>query len=405
MNVGHPIKLGWRYLFGRRLSNGVTRAATAGISVGTAAMIIVLSAFNGLEKLIKSSFEDIHPSAEIFFENGGRFLPDSSLINKLNDTHFDWFPVLEQKAVIQTSQNEILVDIKGIPFQNLESFIWLDSLTSKLSTEPVRESIWLGSGVARQLGFSDLNGLETIQLYWPQNPEMGFIGMEPLLNKKSLSPYGIFQTNSKIDNTNVLVFLNSLNGWGKDHRWTSIQIWNSKKETIQMDYAAEEIRALLKDFPYIIKDPKDQEKAVFRVMESEGLITSAILGFIVLLASLGLYSSIILTGLERESQSAILSALGFPKNKIQQSFFWNGTWISVLGATIGFLISLLAVGIQTRFGLIKLGEGYIIEAYPVQFSLLQSIEVCVFVIAIGTALSFIASKKVSIDTLKLREKA
>ena len=54
MNVGHPIKLGWRYLFGRRLSNGVTRAATAGISVGTAAMIIVLSAFNGLEKLIKS---------------------------------------------------------------------------------------------------------------------------------------------------------------------------------------------------------------------------------------------------------------------------------------------------------------------------------------------------------------
>ena len=69
-------------------------------------------------------------------------------------------------------------------FQNLESFIWLDSLTSKLSTKPVRESIWLGSGVARQLGFSVLNGLETIQLYWPRNPEMGFIGMEPSLNKK-----------------------------------------------------------------------------------------------------------------------------------------------------------------------------------------------------------------------------
>ena len=208
MNVGHPIRLGWRYLFGHRLSNGVTRAATAGISVGTAAMIIVLSAFNGLEKLIKTSFEDIHPSAEIFSEEGGRFLPDSSLINKLNDTHFDWFPILEQKAVIQTSKNEILVDIKGIPFQNLKSFTWLDSLTSKLSTEPVRESIWLGAGVARQLGFSDLNGLESIQLYWPRNPEMGFIGMEQSLNKKSLSPQAIFQTNSKIDNTNVLVFLN-----------------------------------------------------------------------------------------------------------------------------------------------------------------------------------------------------
>ena len=66
MNSSHPAKLGWRYLLGRRLSNGVTRAAAAGICVGTAAMIIVLSAFNGLESLVKSSFEEIHPAVEIF---------------------------------------------------------------------------------------------------------------------------------------------------------------------------------------------------------------------------------------------------------------------------------------------------------------------------------------------------
>ncbi len=405
MNAAHPIRLGWRYLFGRRLSNGVTRAAAAGISVGTAAMIIVLSAFNGLEKLIKTSFEDIHPLAEIFSEEGGRFLPDSSLINKLNDTNFDWFPVLEQKAVIQTSQNEILVDVKGIPFKNLESFIWLDSLASKLSTKPSRESIWLGAGVARQLGFSELNGLESVQLFWPRNPKISFIGMKQSLNRETLSPQAIFQTNSKIDNTDVLVLLNSLSRWSKDLRWTSIQIWDSHEESLQMDYTAEKIRELIKGSSYIVKSPKDQEKAVFRVMESEGLITSAILGFIVLLASLGLYSSIILTGLEREPQSAILSALGFQKNKIQQSFFWNGTWISILGSLIGLSISLLAIRLQTQFGLIKLGEGYIIKAYPVQFSLLQSIEVCTFVIAIGMTLSFIASKRISIDTLKLREKA
>ena len=59
MNSSHPAKLGWRYLLWRRLSNGVTRAASAGICVGTAAMIIVLSAFNGLESLVKSSFEEI----------------------------------------------------------------------------------------------------------------------------------------------------------------------------------------------------------------------------------------------------------------------------------------------------------------------------------------------------------
>ena len=405
MNAAHPIRLGWRYLFGRRLSNGVTRAAAAGISVGTAAMIIVLSAFNGLEKLIKTSFEDIHPLAEIFSEEGGRFLPDSSLINKLNDTNFDWFPVLEQKAVIQTSQNEILVDVKGIPFKNLESFIWLDSLASKLSTKPSRESIWLGAGVARQLGFSELNGLESVQLFWPRNPKISFIGMKQSLNRETLSPQAIFQTNSKIDNTDVLVLLNSLSRWSKDLRWTSIQIWDSQEESLQMDYTAEKIRELIKGSSYIVKSPKDHEKAVFRVMESEGLITSAILGFIVLLASLGLYSSIILTGLEREPQSAILSALGFQKNKIQQSFFWNGTWISILGSLIGLSISLLAIRLQTQFGLIKLGEGYIIKAYPVQFSLLQSIEVCTFVIAIGMTLSFIASKRISIDTLKLREKA
>ena len=154
-----------------------------------------------------------------------------------------------------------------------------------------------------------------------------------------------------------------------------------------------------------MRGPEDQEAAIFKVMKSEGLITSAILAFIVLLASLGLYSSTLLSGMEREPQSAILSALGLSEKKIRLSFFWSGTWVSIVGSLIGLIFASLTIWAQSVYGLISLGDGYIVDAYPVKFSFLQSIKVCAYVILIGMILSFFASKKISISTLRLREKA
>jgi len=404
MNASNPAKLGWRYLLGHKLSNGVTRAAAAGISVGTAAMIIVLSAFNGLESLVKSSFDDVHPIAEIFSKKEGRFLPDSLLISNLNTSEHHWFPILEQKALIRSNQKEILVDVIGIPFDELESFVWLDSLTSELSIEPYDRSIWLGSEVALKLGFIELNGLSSVQLLWPRNNQIGILnGSDPFF-KETLNPQAIFRIHSKIDSKNVLVPLNSLKTWGQDQRWSSIQIWETQMNERSPNSIIKELEILLKDSPYEVRSAESQEAAIFSVMKSEGLMTSAILALIVLLASLGLYSSTILTGMERESQSAILSALGFSKSKIRQSFFWTGTWVSAFGSLLGLLVASVAIWGQSTYGLISLGEGYIVKAYPVEFSLIQSIQVCVYVIVIGMTLSALAAGRVSISTSRLREK-
>ena len=405
MNSSHPAKLGWRYLLGRRLSNGVTRAAAAGICVGTAAMIIVLSAFNGLESLVKSSFEEIHPAVEIFSKKEGRFTPDSILISKLNSTNYNWFPILEQKAVIRSNEKELLVDVIGIPHNKLKSFVWLDSLTSELKTEPTKKSIWLGSEVARKLGLIELNGLNSVELLWPRGKEKLTLDFSQTFFREALHPQGVFRINSKIDSKHVIVSLNSLNQWGRDQRWSSIQIWENPKNMNSLNALNDEIYEILKNSAFEMRDPEDQEAAIFKVMKSEGLITSAILAFIVLLASLGLYSSTLLSGMEREPQSAILSALGLSEKKIRLSFFWSGTWVSIVGSLIGLIFASLTIWAQSVYGLISLGDGYIVDAYPVKFSFLQSIKVCAYVILIGMILSFFASKKISISTLRLREKA
>tara|TARA_B110000003_G_scaffold146690_1_gene147683 strand:+ start:3417 stop:4634 length:1218 start_codon:yes stop_codon:yes gene_type:complete len=405
MNSSHPAKLGWRYLLGRRLSNGVTRAAAAGICVGTAAMIIVLSAFNGLESLVKSSFEEIHPIVEIFSKEEGRFNPDSILISKLNSTNYNWFPILEQKAVIRLNEKELLVDVIGLPASHLKSFIWLDSLTSQLTTNPTPKSIWLGSGVARNLGLIELNGLNSVELLWPKSKEKLSLNFNRTFFREVLSPQAIFRANSQIDSKHILVSLSNLNLWGQDKRWSSIQIWELPERINSLNTIHEEINQVLENSVYEMRTPEDQEAAIFKVMKSEGLITSAILAFVVLLASLGLYSSTILSGMEREPQSAILSALGLSEKKIRQSFFWSGTWVSIVGSIIGLIFGGFAIWAQTVFGLIPLGDGYIVEAYPVEFSFLQSMQVCAYVILIGMILSFFASQKIAVNTLRLREKA
>ncbi|MEY2999544.1 MAG: hypothetical protein RLZZ02_1353, partial [Bacteroidota bacterium] len=151
--------------------------------------------------------------------------------------------------------------------------------------------------------------------------------------------------------------------------------------------------------------PEDREAALFRVMRSEGMITTAILAFIVLLASLGLYSATVLLGMEKVQQRAILRAMGMSEAQVRRSFWWSAMWVSAIGGLVGWGLGGLLVWGQSTFGWVKLGTGYVVESYPMAFHAGQSLVVFAFVLFVGALLGWGATARLQSPLSGLRGQA
>ena len=141
---------------------------------------------------------------------------------------------------------------------------------------------------------------------------------------------------------------------------------------------------------------------MFQVLRSEGLVTTAILGFIVLIASLGLYAAASLIIIEKQGQRAMLAAMGMPAEQIRAAFTCSGIWLSILGAFSGFALGAAVVGAQAKWGLLQLGDGYLVNAYPVRWDLGEYLAVLVLVGLIGSCLAWLAGRQAGSDTRLLR---
>lgn len=395
MDPSHPFRLGGRFLKGRTLSHYVTRAAAAGVAVGTAAMILVLSAFNGLEELVLDTFKDVHPEVSLVSAEGARFdLTEEMILHLDGDTALRWIPIQEQKALLRGAQREMLVTVVGMPRPLWSSQPWLDSISSQGNPEStLAQFAALGYGVALQMGILKLSGREGMELLWP-GKTLGF-DLTSSFRRHVISPEIIFYVHPQIDQSHIVVDLAALQSWSQDDRIDAIQIWGGNSEQVlrSMGASASSLIALT---------PEDQEAALFRVMRSEGLITTAILAFIVLLASLGLYSATVLLGLEKINQRAILRAMGMSDQKVRRTFWWSAVWVSAVGAIIGWLIGAGLVAGQSIFGWVQLGSGYVVEAYPVSFHLGQSLSVCAFVLTVGALLGWGATARLKSPLTGLR---
>ena len=383
---------------GRTLSTYVTWAAAAGVAVGTAAMILVLSAFNGLEELVLQTYQNVHPEVTLVHREGSRFdLTPEHIAALESDSGLTWIPVQTQKALLRSAQREILVTVHGMPKPLWSQHPWFDSLTSSIPPQGYPGDAYVGYGVAAQLGYLTLSGRESLELLWPRADMGASFDLASAFQRQILSPEAIFYVHPQIDQQNVVLDLATLQGWTQDERIDAIQCWGRTKE---------EVLALVGSQGSLFgQTPEDREAALFRVMRSEGMITTAILAFIVLLASLGLYSATVLLGMEKVQQRAILRAMGMSEAQVRRSFWWSAMWVSAIGGLVGWGLGGLLVWGQSTFGWVKLGTGYVVESYPMAFHAGQSLVVFAFVLFVGALLGWGATARLQSPLSGLRGQA
>ena len=361
-----------------------------GIAVGTMALIVVLSVFNGFDSLIRSLYNSFNPDLKITIVEGKTFTQDTEKFNKIGNIEgvADFAEVLEDKALLRYNKKQTISIVKGVS-ENFKEISGVDSMIVAGNFQLVNEDenyTIIGQGIAYFLNVNinvNKNYLHPMAIYVPKRSGRVTMNSEQAINKKYIFPSGVFSIEQNHDSKYILVplkFAREL--FGYNNEVSSIEIKLSNKANLK--YIQNKVEEILGD-EFEVKNRYQQNELFYKTMQSEKYVIFLILLFILVIASFNVIGSLTMLILEKKFDISTLRSLGTDLATIKKIFLYEGWLISVIGAIIGLILGLLICWLQIKYKLIKLvGSGtFIIDAYPVNVEVYDIIAVLFAVIIIG----------------------
>ena len=378
-----------RYLFAKKTQNAIniiSGISVFGVAVGTMALIVILSVFNGFDELIKSLYSSFDPEIKITPAEGKVFSPTSSSFETIRNMegvlHFS--EVLEENALLRYGDRQYIATVKGVDEQfvhvtGIDSMI-VDGEFSLMAKN--RPYAVVGQGVAYYLGVG-LNFLNPINIYIIKRSGNISINPERAINKKFIFPSGIFSIEQEHNSKYIIVplqFARELLHYQDEV--TAIEI--SLDPEADKEYVQQEMRSVLGN-DFLVRNRNEQNELFYRIMKSEKWAIFFILTFILIIASFNIVGSLTMLILDKKEDILTLRSLGATNKLIRRIFLMEGWLISVLGAIIGLVFGSLIAWLQAEYGLIKLNSSgsFIIDAYPVVYHFMDVVKIFVTVLLIG----------------------
>ncbi len=391
--MNFPFYIAKRYLFAKKSHNAInliSGISILGIAVGTMALIVVLSVFNGFDNLIRSLYNSFNPDLKITVVEGKTFIQDTEKFNKIGNIEgvADFAEVLEDKALLRYNKKQTISTVKGVS-ENFKEISGVDSMIVAGNFQLVNEDenyTIIGQGIAYFLNVNinvNKNYLHPMAIYVPKRSGRVTMNSEQAINKKYIFPSGVFSIEQNHDSKYILVplkFAREL--FGYNNEVSSIEIKLSNKANLK--YIQNKVEEILGD-EFEVKNRYQQNELFYKTMQSEKYVIFLILLFILVIASFNVIGSLTMLILEKKFDISTLRSLGTDLATIKKIFLYEGWLISVIGAIIGLILGLLICWLQIKYKLIKLvGSGtFIIDAYPVNVEVYDIIAVLFAVIIIG----------------------
>ena len=383
-----------RYLFSKKKQNAIniiSAISVAGVAIGTTALIVILSVFNGIDLILQKSTDSMNPDL-VISPIKGKFTNFDSLSYKALLIHTDiayFNPVVEENALLKYGDRLKPVVVKGV----LSDY----GVTTGLQKNMVQGVFQLqegdlyasvvGQGIAAELGIG-LNFLTPLVFYYP-NKEAS--SLNAALNTESSYPIGFFSSQQGIDSKYILSdihFARKLFRLQKEISKIEIKLKNPE--------VLEKVKVQLQEISgenFKVEDKYELNRSFYAMMKSEKLVVFLVLLFILFIASFNIVGSISMLILDKKEDLATYKALGMTSGKIISVFRTEGNLITYVGAFIGLILGVLICFLQQMFGFIKLGEGnYIIEAYPVKLVFGDIAFILLTVLLIGYIASYFPVK-------------
>lgn len=380
-----------RYLISKKsvnVINIISGVSVAGVTVGTFALVVILSVFNGLDFSIKSLFSTFDPDIKITNAVKGK----SFELNSINIESIKQItgvstvtPVVEEDAFLMYGTRQYFATIKGVP-TNYNEISRLDtsSITSGrflLEADQIPFAL-VGQGVAYYLSVG-LSFTDPIHIYTLKKGTKGQPTLENTFSHNTIYASGIFASQQEIDSKYVLVpigFAQEL--FQMDGRVSAIEV-GLTKGTSEDDVKAEISRVLGNNFA--VKTQFEQHELFYRVMQSEKWAIFFILAFILIIASFNILGSLSMLIIDKKADIAILQSMGANQKLIRTIFLFEGWMISLAGAFLGIILGVIICWIQITYGILKIpNEGsFIFSAYPVQIRIADLVVIFLLVTGIG----------------------
>lgn len=362
-----------RYFRSKKKRNFITvlsRISMIGVAVGTMALVVVLSVFNGLEDLVRSLYASFDAELKVEASLGKSFEVEEDWLASIKALEgVDIVTeVIEDNALFKYRDYQHLARIKGVSANYLDhgrfgqGYVWGDL---ELGTEQQPKAI-LGRGVGFFLSVDLDNEFEMLQVFYPKAPRSaGTIDPNQLYSRDMIKPSAFFSVDKEFDDNYIIApleFVGKLLNYG--NKRTSLEIKVKEGESIQR--VKRRLRAHLGE-GFTVKDTDEQHAGLLRTIKIEKLFVFITLSFILAVASFNIFFSLSMMAIEKKKDTAILFAMGARQKLIKQIYIKQGAIIAFSGAIIGLILGFLLVWMQDKFGLISLGiASSVIENYPVK---------------------------------------
>ena len=401
----------WRYFKGKKSTQAIQVIAWVSMlamAVGTAALIIVLSVFNGFESFIKNLYSNFYPEIRITAGVGKTFQDHESLIATLrkNPSVKMVAKCLEEKMLLSYNDYQAFATLKGID----SNYDYVTDISSKIMEGDMQlfepsdiMPVMMGIGVSNRLGAGVEAGLP-IKAY-------AFKGAGSITDPASayqsqlLSVRGVFMLQEDIDNQYVMAPLTAIQALvEKPNTLSSIEI--SLQPGTNSNKVKQELVQALHDDSLHIETRFEQNKTLYFILSSERWFVYAFLTLILCIASFNMVGSLSMLVIEKEKDIAILKAMGMLPQQIAKIFLSTGVLLATIGAGIGALMALVVCLLQQHVGFVKLGGGdsFLVDAYPVELHAFDFFLVMGTVVCIAAFASLIPSRKAAQKAIELRVK-
>jgi lipoprotein-releasing system permease protein len=393
-----PLKIARRYLFAKKSTNAInliTGISVFGLSLGAAALVLVLAVFNGFEKLITGMMSNFNPDVKITATKGKTFISDTLIINQLRQLNGVEFvsEALEEIAFFEYDKSQAFGTLKGVD-QYFHKINHIDTTVREgqyLLMDDKADYAVMGGGMRNQLGVYESSFATPLSIYMPKREETGALGQP--FRKSFLYPKGSFVIQTEFDNQYVLTNLAFMRDLlDAPDEVSSLEI--KLKSGVNAKQTLADIRRIM-GVDFTVKDRYQQDEAFMKVMNIEKWMSYAILGLTILLVAFNMVGALWMIVLEKQKDITILKSMGATEKMIRNIFLNEGLLICLTGLFLGFILAmgLYAYHIYTEGGLVPLPPGFATDRYPVALKISDFIIVAVTVISIGLLASMPAASR------------
>jgi len=361
-----------------------------GVAIGTAALILVLSVFNGFENLVLSMYNSFGPHLKITAAEIKTFNPEQAknLLLTVDDIETSAL-VLEEKVLLKYQEKEYIATAKGVSEEylqmtNFDSLLVDGEYINDFESNNVAV---VGRGVAYYLSMGIGSMFEQLKVFVPSRNSKTLLNPATAFKQSSVVPVGVFGVQSEVDAKYIitpLLFIQQLSE--RNNEVSAIEI--KLKDEGKMLVLQEKLQTVLGD-KYKVENRLEQQDFLYKILNTEKLAVFLILTFIMIIATFNIVGALSMLMLDKKKDISTLRSLGCTLQDIQFLFFKKSMLTILLGMAIGLSIGLGLAFLQQTFGFISMGGGsFVVNTYPVAIVFADVVLVSITVLIIGVLASW-----------------